>query len=170
MSQKPESLVPFTSQTGHPFNEFGLMHPAWRAFNKRFHPNPGIAEMSLDLEDQLNKLYLEWSSNSAFPRNQCISTSDILSTKFGLGRETGYFLLDKPLGLLLPLAVRHWWNYDRRGRIVDMTYPQYRNGLHYPAPDNIGVFTPQDADYWRYLPDNHPIATLHRFDWDQELF
>ena len=91
---------PLTSQYGHPFNSIGLLHPAWREFAGRSQPANEIPAINEEMLLGLEELFEYFSLRPIFPKNQCISTSQEVATKFNWDENVAIFCLISQLDYL----------------------------------------------------------------------
>ncbi len=138
-----------------------VAHPSMRTFNFR---NPGISRAPFVDETgiaSLRKFRRNFEGKTGFPEGWCRDVAEEAEEIFGLALEGGFFLLDRPLYNRGSLVTPHFWNLDRSGAIVGYTESQFNRGLKTPFPPDVVLLKPDNPDYWRFLPANHPIVRTH---------
>lgn len=143
------------------FNETKL-HDSWSvAFPHRFKPDSGIPVVNSTIMRKLLGIYQKFSSEKNFPYEFCADASQEVRRQSDLKTEQGFFLLDMPIRERRYL-VSHNWNIDRENNIVDLTAAQFNRGLQEPFPAGVVIISPEASDYWRYLPEGHPIVRIFK--------
>lgn len=141
-------------------------HSSWENFPSRNNLNKAVI-LNEDMLGIIRAIQEQEIQTHGTLRGRCRDLSFKIAEITGLGVEDGIFFLDKPSGHE-EIIQRHWWNIDGRGIIVGASEQQFNSSLEKPFPNGIVVLSPQDTDYWRYLPLDHPIVRRHArvFYWD----
>ena len=117
-----------------------------------------------DIRKELEYIYDRFSKKEGFPKNYC-QTICVVLERFGLHYQEGWFLLDH----LMPDASDRKWRYivedhkwckSHSGEIVDLTAPQFNDGLDQKIEDGVMIITPGTPLFQRYIGE---IKNLERY-------
>ncbi len=111
---------------------------------------------------KLQQTYEDYVSRWDFPHFHCAEVSTQVALELGLLKIGGTFRIDRLMpenaSLLSPypstLEQFHFWNTDRKGRIIDLTAAQYNLGLNIPIPSGVVIIDKTSPLFQRYQPDS----------------
>jgi len=118
--------------------------------------NQNLVKIDLELIDELNVFYLEYSRKRGFPDAFCTQISHDVANNLKLDYQEGTFRLDKPnrSGITNPTYA---WCTDADKIIIDLTLHQFKPYLNPDVKIFIGgphIIRPNQPLYKRYSPLN----------------